>query len=172
MSISNYASILLTSRLAWWGLEAHVLPIFGDQRRGVTYAVLPVNLLSTLLCFKPCDALPLPLSKSYRTATEAIGWRRFLPIPFIVQLTSNMAYQALPAVCSLPAYETFSPLEGFPPALGYCSTATLLDNQEQCIGESHLCDLLSELVASDDEFARGVWYVRSGQSKNKHLHAL
>ena len=64
------------------------------------------------------------------------------------------------------------PLAGFPPALGYCSTTALRDNQEQCIGESHLCDLLSELVASDHEFARGIWYVRSGQPNNKHLHSL
>lgn len=85
-----------------------------------------------------------------------------------------MAYQALPAVCSLPAYETFMPLSGFVPALGYCSTTSLPNKrtdhalairqmlgQDQCpAGDNRLCDLLSKLKASDHEFARGVWYVR------------
>ena len=83
-----------------------------------------------------------------------------------------MAFQAPPAVCSLPAYQTFMPLSGFSPALGYCSTTSLLDKRTdriatslrtsrdvQCpAGDNYLCDLLSELEASDHEFARGVWY--------------
>lgn len=86
-----------------------------------------------------------------------------------------MASQAPPAVCSLPTYQTFMPLSGFPPALGYCSTTSLLNTgtdrvtvrlntlrDVQCpAGDSFLCDLLSELKASDPEFARGVWYVTS-----------
>lgn len=84
-----------------------------------------------------------------------------------------MAYQGPFTVCSLPAYETFLPLSGFVPALGYCSTTSLPNKrtdhalairqtpgQDQCpVGDSYLCDLLSELKASDHEFARGVWYV-------------
>lgn len=86
-----------------------------------------------------------------------------------------MAYQAPPAVCSLPAYQTFMPLSGFPSALGYCSTTSLSNKRAeqitpslytlrdvQCpVGDSYLCDLLAELKASEHEFARGVWYVSS-----------
>ena len=91
-----------------------------------------------------------------------------------------MAYQDSPAICSLPAYQTFVPLSGFPPALGYCSTTALLNGgtgqtnagpqmpgEVQCpAGDDHLCDLLFELKSSDHEFARGVWYVSSDQSKD------
>lgn len=90
-----------------------------------------------------------------------------------------MTYQGPPAVCSLPTYQTFMPLSGFPPALGYCSTTSLLNKRTghhaaslhtprdvQCpAGDNSLCDLLSELTASDNEFARGVWYVRSNDPK-------
>lgn len=85
-----------------------------------------------------------------------------------------MAYQPAPVICSLPAYDAFMPLAGFPPARGYCSTTALLDERTdhiiagrrtppefQCpVIDNSLCDLLSELQGSDREFARSVWYVR------------
>ena len=84
-----------------------------------------------------------------------------------------MAFRDPLAICSLPAYQTFIPLSGFPPALGYCSTTSLLNERThrnaaslyasrdyQCpVGNDYLCELLSELTASDPDFARGVWYV-------------
>ncbi len=66
------------------------------------------------------------------------------------------------------------PLAGFPPALGYCSTTAFINKRTNHItgslqtprevpcpaGNNHLCDLLSELKASDDdEFTRTTWYV-------------
>ena len=114
------------------------------------------------------------LSTSWRPPIRSLTGGEFFRSHLVFQLTLEMAYQAPPAVCTLPAYETFIPLSGFVPALGYCSTTALLNKKTdqvpairqlpgevQCpAGESRLCDLLSELKASDREFARGVWYVR------------
>ena len=94
-----------------------------------------------------------------------------------------MAYQDSPAVCSLPAYQTYVPLSGFPPALGYCSTTALLNegadqtnanpqipSEVQCpAGDDYLCDLLFELKSSDHDFARGVWYVSLEYYKDQAL---
>ena len=81
-----------------------------------------------------------------------------------------MAIPGPPAICSLPAYQA---LAGFPPALGYCSSVSFLDERKHqsdaslyatrdvpCpVGYDSLCDLLSELKASGPDFARGAWYV-------------
>ena len=96
--------------------------------------------------------------------------------------TFDMASQVSSPVCSLPAYQMFMPLSGFPPALGYCSTTALLNKRTNHITASSqrppdfqcptidtsLCDLLSQLKASDHEFARGVWYVYLTNPENKH----
>ena len=98
----------------------------------------------------------------------------------------NMAYQPAPSVCSLPAIEPFMPLAGFPPARGYCSTTILLDKRTdhgaaspftprefKCPAiYSYVCDLLSELKGSDQEFARAVWYVRLDQSQRISIYTL
>ena len=94
-----------------------------------------------------------------------------------------MAFQDSSPVCSLPAYQTFMPLSGFPPALGYCSTTALLNKRSSHITDNlrvppdaicptdnqFLCDLLSDLKASDHEFAQGVWYVHSTKSRKQSL---
>ena len=91
-----------------------------------------------------------------------------------------MANQGSSAFCSLPAYQTFMPLSGFPPAVGYCSTTSLPNQRREydaaymhtprdfiCpVGNTQLCDLLSQLKASNHDFAQGVWYVNAGQHPN------
>lgn len=88
-----------------------------------------------------------------------------------------MAYQGSSALCSLPVYQTFMPLSGFPPALGYCSTTSLPNKRREydtafthtprdidCpADDTQLCDLLSQLMVSNHELAQGVWYVNAGQ---------
>ena len=82
-----------------------------------------------------------------------------------------MANPARPAVCSTADYQLFHPLAGFPPALGWCSTVSLLPRRSehddanalaprdiQCPTGSTLCALLADLKATDREFARGAWY--------------
>ena len=88
----------------------------------------------------------------------------------------SMAYQGSSALCSLPAYQMFMPLSGFPPARGYCSTTSLPNKRREydtaythkprdlCPAvDTHLCDLLSKLKASNHDLAQGVWYVNAGQ---------
>ena len=69
------------------------------------------------------------------------------------------------------------PLSGFPPALGYCSTTSLPKKRREydtaythtprdfeCpADDTQLCDLMSQLMVSNDELAQGVWYVDAGQ---------
>ena len=88
------------------------------------------------------------------------------------------------SACSLPPYQTFMPLSGFPPARGYCSSTAFLDkstNDNTAVvhtardipcpaGDHSLCDLLSDLKASDDEFTRSVWYVHVTGPNTLYLH--
>ena len=93
-----------------------------------------------------------------------------------------MAFQESAPVCSLPTYQSFMPLAGFPPALGYCSSTAFVNNRRKSIADNlqvppdaqcpaevtSMCDLLSDLKASDHEFAQGVWYVRlTNPEKNR-----
>ena len=87
-----------------------------------------------------------------------------------------MVFRAPPSFCADAAYEKFLPLQGFIPAINFCSDLTvhqannevtaklnLADSSSHnadwpCPEGSYVCSLFSELQAADKAVAHNVWY--------------
>ena len=95
-----------------------------------------------------------------------------------------MAFRAPPSFCADAAYEKFLPLQGFIPAIGFCSNLAvhqrnsefaanlnLADSSShsanwQCPEGSNLCSLLSELQAADKTVTHNGWYIDLTSAKS------